>query len=98
MSQDARRDEEVATQRRARILGLDYIDTSRMADKPLFKELLSPQELYQMRVIPISIATGTAMFRITNTTSQHVIRELERRFNEMRIGIALISDAAFRDY
>lgn len=98
MSQDARRDEEVATQRRARILGLSYIDTSRMPEKPLFKEMLTVPELYQMRVIPLTVAKGSALFGITNTTSQQVVHELERRFTDMRINIALISDAGYREY
>jgi len=40
MSQDARADEELSTQQRARILGMDYADTSQMAEKPLFKDIL----------------------------------------------------------
>ncbi|HSX31975.1 MAG TPA: ATPase, T2SS/T4P/T4SS family [Candidatus Saccharimonadales bacterium] len=98
MSQDARRDEEVATQRRARILGLAYIDTSRMAEKPLFKDLLKPTELYNMRTVPLTVQKGSALFGITNTTSQQVIHDLERRFTDMRITTALISDTGFRDY
>ena len=35
MSQDARLDEELATQRRARVLNLDYVDTSKIVDKVL---------------------------------------------------------------
>ena len=55
MSQDARRDEELNTQRRAQILGLNYIDTSQITDKILYKELLDTQELYNLRVIPVTM-------------------------------------------
>ncbi|HSX29320.1 MAG TPA: ATPase, T2SS/T4P/T4SS family [Candidatus Saccharimonadales bacterium] len=98
MSQDARRDEEVATQRRARILGLSYVDTSKMPDKPLFRDMLSVPELYQMRTIPLTVAKGSALFGITNTTSQQVIHDLESRFTDMRISLALISDPGYREY
>ena len=49
MSQDARLDEEQATQRRARVLGLDYVDTSQMPEKPLYKGILTVDELRQMK-------------------------------------------------
>jgi hypothetical protein len=52
MSQDARFDEEQSTQRRARILGLPYVDTSRITTKQLYKELIPTAELYQLKVIP----------------------------------------------
>ncbi len=55
MTQDARRDEEAATRRRAQILGLDYFDTSQQtqAQKILYPDLMTVQELYQLRVIPL---------------------------------------------
>ena len=40
MSQDARRDEEQTTQRRAGILGLTYVDTNHI-QKQLFKNILT---------------------------------------------------------
>ena len=47
MSQDARYDEEVETQRRAAILNLNYVDTSALPEKPLYKDLLTIEEMYQ---------------------------------------------------
>jgi len=98
MSQDARRDEEIATQRRARLLGLVYFDTSNMPEKPLYKDLLPLQELYQKRIIPIRADRSNVMFGITNTTSQQTVREFGARFNEVRISFVLISDAGYREY
>jgi len=97
MSQDARYDQEVATQRRAQILGLNYVDT-RGDQKPLFKGILPVQEMYQKRVVPIQSEQNTILFGITTTTSQQTLRELESRFNEKRITFAIISDAGYRDY
>jgi type II secretory ATPase GspE/PulE/Tfp pilus assembly ATPase PilB-like protein len=98
MSQDARRDEEVATQRRARLLGLVYFDTSAMRDKPLYKDLVPVQEMYQKRVIPINADRSNVMFGITNTTSQQTVREFTARYNEVRTAFVLISDAGYREY
>lgn len=97
MSQDARYDEEVATQRRASLLGLSYADT-RVPDKPLFKELLDVREMYQKRVLPLHADKSNILFGITTTTSQQTLRELEERFNDRRIAFAIISDAGYREY
>lgn len=98
MSQDARQDQEIATQRRAAILGLNYVDTSAMVEKTLFKDLLGVQEMYQKRVVPIQADQSNILFGITTTTSQQTIRDLEQRFNELRVTFAIISDIGYREY
>lgn len=98
MSQDARRDEELITQRRARILNLGYIDTSQIKDKVLYKDLFTPEELYQLRIIPLRSEKGSITFGVTNTTSQATFDKLRQRFLDQRVSFALISDAGFRDY
>ena len=98
MSQDARLDEEQSTQRRARVLGLNYYDTSVAGDKPLFKELLTNQELYDLKVIPIHVDQSNILFGITTTTSQQAISQLKQRFIEQHLEFSIISDAGYRDY
>lgn len=98
MSQDARRDEESNTLRRARILGLQYTDTSQISNKQLYQELLSPQELYSYRVIPLQADGHNITFGITNTTSQQTMAGLRQRFADQRISFVLISDAGYREY
>lgn len=97
MSNDARRDEELATQRRAEILQLQYANTSG-PDKPLYKEILTSDELKQQRVIPIRAGDGAIVFGITNTTSQQTMTALKQRFLDHRLSFVLISDAGYRDY
>lgn len=98
MSQDARHDQEIATQRRAALLGLNYVDTSAMPEKPLYKDLLTVQEMYQSRVVPISADQSNILFGITTTTSQQTIHALQARFNELRVSFAIISDIGYREY
>lgn len=98
MSQDARRDEELNTQRRAQILGLNYIDTSQITDKILYKELLDTQELYNLRVIPLRADSHNITFGVTNTTSQTTMENLRHRFLDQRVAFGLISDVGFREY
>ena len=98
MSQDARRDEEVATQRRARMLGLNYVDTSAITAKRLYQDLITVPEMYQARVIPLQADKSNATFGIVNTTSQQVIKALQQRFTDKRVAFALISDTGYREY
>ncbi|MCA9330232.1 Flp pilus assembly complex ATPase component TadA [Candidatus Saccharibacteria bacterium] len=98
MAEDIRLTEETSTQRRARLLGLDYINTSLNTPRPLFKQLLSIQELYTLRVIPIDVAQNKILFGITTTTSQQTMNSLTQRFLDQRVSYALISDTGFRDY
>lgn len=98
MSQDARRDEEAATLRRARLLGLNYVDASSLPQKTLYKDLLSKEEMYQKRVVPLQSDQSTTLFGITTTTSQQTINELKQRFSDVRNSFAIISDSGYREY
>jgi type II secretory ATPase GspE/PulE/Tfp pilus assembly ATPase PilB-like protein len=98
MSQDARADEEHATQRRASLLGLSYADTSQITNKVLYKDILPVSELYRLRVIPLEATKGYILFGITNTTSQQTVRSLETNFSDARVEFGLISDTGFKDY
>lgn len=98
MSQDARLDEEQATQRRARLLNMAYIDTSQIANKPLYNSILGKDELYRLRVIPVQADKSNIVFGVTTTTSQQTMNSLTQRFQDQRVAFSLISDAGYRDY
>lgn len=98
MSQDVRFDEEQSTGRRARILGMTYVDTSQIVSKQLFKDIMSVTELYRLRVIPLQADPHNITFGITTTTSQQTMASLRQRFGDQQISYALISDAGFREY
>jgi type II secretory ATPase GspE/PulE/Tfp pilus assembly ATPase PilB-like protein len=98
MSQDARRDEEDATLRRARLLGFNYVDTSTITQKQLFDDILTKEEMYQKRLIPLQRDQSNILFGITTTTSQQAINEYRQRFSDVRATFAIISDAGYREY
>lgn len=98
MSQDARRTEEQSTERRSRILGMAYFDTSLPGEKPLFKDILPVEELKQLRLVPLLSDAHNISFGVTNTTSQQTMQTLRNRFQDQRINFALISDTGFSDY
>jgi len=97
MSQDARRDEEAKTQRRASVLGLNYIDTSTI-QKQLFKNVLSLPELYKLKIIPLVADEHNIHFGITTTTSQQTLNKLKARFSDQRVIFSIISDTGYGEY
>lgn len=97
MSQDARTDEERVTEQRAQMLGFSYVDTSKI-QKTLYRDVLTTQELYSLRIIPLQVEKGSALFGITTTTSQQAINGLRQRFTDMRTTFAIISDTGYREY
>ena len=98
MSQDARLDEEQSTQRRARILGLEYVDTSQLPNKSLYKDVLTMSEIEQLRAVPLQMDESNLTFGVTTTTSQQTMNDIKQRFQDQRIAFALISDVGFREY
>lgn len=98
MSQDARLDEEQATARRARLLNMSYLDTSKLVQRPLYKDFLSTKELYDLRIVPIQADRSNILFGITTTTSQQTMTGLQQRFQDQRIAFALISETGYREY
>lgn len=98
MSQDVRSDEERATQRRAGLLGMNYVDTSQIADKPIFKDILPNEALYSMRVIPMTVAKGTILFGITTTTSHQTMQRLQQQFTDSKVDFAIISESGYNEY
>lgn len=97
MSQDARQMEEAATQQRADVLGLEYVDTTQI-QKQLFKNILSVPELYRLRVVPLVADEHFIHFGVTTTTSQQTLHQLLDRFTDQRIKFSLISATGFDDY
>jgi type II secretory ATPase GspE/PulE/Tfp pilus assembly ATPase PilB-like protein len=98
MSQDARLDEELSTQRRARVLGYNYVNSSLIKDKILYHDILSVDELYKLRLIPLQSDKSNILFGITTTTSQQAIQAMRTRFLDQRINFAIISDNGYQDY
>lgn len=98
MSQDARRDEELSTERRAQILNISYYDTSIDADKALYKDIITIDQMRQYRIIPIAADQSNIHFGITNTTSQQTMNSLVNHFTDQKVTFSLISDTGFRDY
>ncbi len=98
MSQDARLDEEEATQRRAELLHVAYTDTSALTEKPLFQDILTTDQMRQYKIIPVQADRSNILFGITTTTSQQTMNALVGHFTDQKVAFTLISEAGFREY
>jgi len=98
MAQDIRITDELSTEKRARILGLSYTDTTKITQKTLFRELLTNEELYSLRVVPIQYSKNGITFGITTTTSQQTMSKLTARFLDQRVTYTLISESGYDEY
>ena len=98
MSQDARYDEEQSTARRAQVLNMSYVDTSKVQDKTLYKQYLTVPEMKQYKLVPLTADEHNLQFGITTTTSQKTMQMLVQRFLDQQVKFSIISEAGFREY
>ena len=100
--QKKRRDnEEQATEGRARILGLPYLDTRGFEkDVPLIKGILDVKDMHQNFVLPLrkDENENTYQFMVTSQTPRTVIEKMRREYSDEGKGIDfyLISGSAYR--
>lgn len=98
-----REQEENATQQRAAILGLQYLDTREIEKTlPLASDILTNEEMYKSYIVPIAKGGGTDPYRfgITSQTPQSLIRKMDQEYNDRgeNIQFLLISSSGFRAF
>lgn len=102
--QERRREhDEQATQQRAAILGLQYLDTREVEnDLPLTEGILEIQDMYKGHIIPLTAGGGSNPFRfgVTSQTPQSLIRKIESDYSEKgsMTQFLLISASGFRAF
>lgn len=102
--QERRREQdEKATQQRAAILGLQYLDTRDVEKSlPLTKDILSVADMYKGYIIPLVQGGGSEPYRfgVTSQTPQSLIRTMEAEYNERgdNTQFLLMSNSGFRAF
>jgi type II secretory ATPase GspE/PulE/Tfp pilus assembly ATPase PilB-like protein len=84
IQQHRREQDEKATQQRAAILGLQYLDTRDVeASLPLVAGVLDTQAMYKGHIVPLTAGGGTEPYRfgVTSQTPQSLIRDMETDYN-----------------
>ena len=98
MAHDFRSDEELNTRRRANLLRVKYFDTRKLHAKPLFKGLLSNDEMYQFKAVVLSQEKGRMIIAITAGSPQHALREFRERFKDYQLSFVMISESGFKEF
>ncbi len=100
--QSRRRDQdEEATRKRASILGIQYLDTRDFEnDMPLMKDVLTVEEMYKGRLVPLAVDEESQSYRfgITSQTPQSLVTQMSTNYREhgKSTKFFLISGSAFR--
>jgi type IV pilus assembly protein PilB len=101
--QERRREQdEKATQQRAAILGLQYLDTRDIEKNlPLVPNILTNQEMYKGYIVPLTVGGGTEPYRfgVTSQTPQSLIRQMGHEYDERgeNTQFLLISGSGFKE-
>jgi len=100
IQQRARNEDEGATQQRAAILGIPYLDTRNLQDAiELIEDVLDVQDMHKNRIIPLVAGSDSTPweFGITTQTPQSLIRELQQRYaaHAQNVSFYLISQGGF---
>lgn len=85
VQQRRREQDEKATQQRAAILGLQYLDTRGVEESlPLTTNILTVQDMYKGYIIPLVGGGGSEPYRfgVTSQTPQSLIRNMEAKYSE----------------
>ncbi len=95
-----RQNDEEATQRRASILGLQYLDAREIENTlPLIPDLISIKEMHLNRIIPLMVNEEANAFRfaVTSTTPQSVLKSMVKEYEAdgRAIQFFLISQSAY---
>lgn len=100
--QQQRRDaDEQATQQRAAILGVPYLDTREVETTlPLVRDVIDVDTMHKSRIVPLKAGDSATpwLFGITSQTPQSLLRDMTQDFNSRAFNIQfnLISMSAYR--
>lgn len=98
-----RQNEENSTRERASILGLQYIDAREIENNlPLVQDIMSNDEMYKGRLVPLAAGGGEQPFRfgVTTQTPQSLMQTIQREHNEKgeNVQFGLISQSGFKAF
>lgn len=93
-----REQEELSTEQRANLLKITYLDSRTITDIPLATGILTNQEMYDSKMVPLYDKQSGYTFGITIGTPQQVLRTLRDRFQDKVIEFVMISNAGFKEF
>ncbi len=98
-----RENDERATQQRAALLGLHYLDTREVAKSaPLLKDVLTVDQMYKGKLVPLKKGSELEpyVYGVTSNTPQSLMNTLKNEWQEKGINanFLLISQSGYRQF
>lgn len=98
-----RETDESATQKRAALIGLEYLDTRGISDvAPLIDGVLTVTQMYQGKLVPLKVGNDYEPYAygITSDTPQSLTQKLKNDWSEKGVNthFLLISQAGYREF
>ena len=95
--------DEESTQKRASILGLQYLDAREVESTlPLIKDMLTIKEMHLNKMVPLVAGdeSTTARIGVTSLTPQTVIKKIEKEYNDdgRNVQFLLISQSSYHAF
>lgn len=92
-----RETEELNTKNRADLLKIEYLDSRTITDIPLTSGILTNEEMYKNKLVPLYDKGSSYTFGITLGTPQPVLKDLRQRFQDKIIDYLMISNTGFKE-
>lgn len=92
-----REQEEESTKQRAALLKIEYLDSRTIQDIPLATRILTNDEMYDSKMVPLYDQQNGYTFGITIGTPQQMLRTLRDKFQDKNINFLMISNSGFRE-
>lgn len=91
--------EEKNTSKRAKLLGLGYVDSRLLKDLPLVPNILAIREMYENAMVPLKDEGENKhlIFGITINTPQPILRELRSRFLDRQVQYLMMSNPGYKE-
>lgn len=93
-----RENEELNTKKRADLLKIAYADSRTLTDVPLAEGILTTEEMYADKLVPLYDRGSNYTFAITIQTPQQLLRQLRDRFNDKVVDYVMISLEGFKEF
>lgn len=98
-----RETDEQSTEQRARILGIEYLDTREQQDTlPLVPDVMEIDEMYKYRMVPLRDGSEERayVFGVTSSTPESYLKEIRHKYTQdaKNVKFVLISDSGFRAF
>lgn len=95
-----REQEEASTQQRAKLLGLAYADSRELRDIPLIKNLLTVEQMYRDKLVPLHDEgiNSNLVYAITVLTPQSILRDLRGEHADRNVQFVMISNQGFKEF